>query len=149
MEKLLSILLLLFTKCCFATTINTETIKISSLLDNDLRQLVCYDNIITDNNVLSVNSTEFKVTAPSLKQPEGNTKSFDLENSKKYASEKFYEIRAEVVKLARESRSLSSSHLTNNVARFTAQMERELLIVSGIFMKKVTTHRSIQVKWLQ
>lgn len=164
MKKILITTLFLLSAPSFASAINVQALEACSLVENDLKRLMCYDKVIGGKKI-SKSTTKAEESRPAqinkiVEQPQNQANEFGLEKSKQAAAKKLDEIRATVTELSKNTQGQHTFTLSNgqvwkqkNSERFTANEGDEVVIIRGIFdsfrMKKAGTNRQIQVKRIQ
>ena len=157
MKKILITTLLLLSASGYASQVNVQALEACSLVESDLKRLMCYDNVMTDtkNNKLdkgSSSETSLASTSTSDKLDE-----FGMENNKEAAKEKLDAVHSSVTKITKDKLGKRTFTLQNNqvwkqqnTEFFTAKENDEITIIRGVFnsfrMKKVGTNRLIPVK---
>ena len=161
MKKMLMTTLLLLSTSSYASQINVQALEACSLVENDLKRLMCYDKVIAGKSISQPKlQTQKKAALESVKTPHTKVDEFGLERSKKTALEKLDEIRSQLSKLTKNPRGQRTFHLNNgqvwkqkNSEHFSAKEGDEIIIIRGVFdsfrMKKAGTNRTIQVKRIQ
>ncbi len=164
MKKILIATLLLLSTSSYASQINVQALEACSLVENDLKRLMCYDKVIAGKKI-SQPITKVEKNKPTkapkvVEKPQNKANEFGLEKSKQAAAKKLDEIRSTVTILSKNTQGQRTFTLSNgqvwkqkNSERFTAKKGDEVVIIRGIFdsfrMKKAGTNRQIQVKRIQ
>ena len=164
MKKILMTTILLLSASGYASQINVQALEACSLVENDLKRLMCYDKVIAGKKI-SQPVTKAKENTPAkapkvVEKPQYKANEFGLEKSKQAAAKKLDEIRSTVVKITKNPRGQRTFTLSNDQIwkqkgsdRFTAKEGDEVIIIRGVFdsfrMKKANTNRLIQVKRIQ
>ncbi|TMO53117.1 hypothetical protein [Pseudoalteromonas phenolica] len=161
MKKIFITSLLLLSTSSYASQVNVQALEACSLVENDLKRLMCYDKIIAGKNISKPVQQTLNTTHPKVvEKSQVKVDEFGLERSKKAASKKLDEIHSTVNKLTKNPRGQHTFHLKNNQIwkqkgsdRFPVKEGDEIIIIRGVFdsfrMKKVGTNRTIQVKRVQ
>ena len=164
MKKILMPTLLLLSTSGYASQVNVQALEACSLIENDLKRLMCYDKVIAGKKISQPTTKveENKAAKASIKveKPQKKANEFGLEKSKQVAAKKLDEIRSTVVKITKNPRGQRTFTLSNDqiwkqksADRFTAKEGDEVIIIRGVFdsfrMKKSGTNRLIQVKRIQ
>jgi hypothetical protein len=161
MKKLLITTFLLFSSQSFASAINIQAIEACSLIENDAKRLMCFDNVISGKKIIKKHE---KISKSTLNKPlvaESKTQEklneFGMENNKEANKEKLDEIQSKLVKVTKNkfgerTFTLSNSQVWKQKGSefFSAKADDEVIIIRGVFnsfrIKKVGTNRLISVK---
>ncbi|MEJ6474256.1 hypothetical protein [Pseudoalteromonas piscicida] len=161
MKKTMMLFALGFSSLCAAETINTQALQACTLIENDFKRLMCYDNVIANKPITEQRGTlththgnSRQTQVPVLESKEDG---FGLENQIKVASEEIDEIRAKVTKVSTQGRGKMVFTLDNgqiwkqlSPETFSAEEGDTLTIERASFgsflMKKEGLHRTTRVK---
>lgn len=164
MKKILMTTLLLLTASGYTSQINVQALEACSLVENDLKRLMCYDKVIAGKKISQPIMKDEKDKSDNalkvVEKSQNKANEFGLEKSKQVAAKKLDEIRSTVVKITKNPRGQRTFTLSNDQIwkqkgsdSFTAKKGDEVVIIRGIFdsfrMKKAGTNRQIQVKRIQ
>ena len=164
MKKILMTTLLLLTASGYTSQINVQALEACSLVENDLKRLMCYDKVIAGKKISQPIMKDEKDKSDNalkvVEKSQNKANEFGLEKSKQVAAKKLDEIRSTVVKITKNPRGQRTFTLSNDQIwkqkgsdSFTAKKGDEVVIIRGIFdsfrMKKAGTNRQIQGKRIQ
>jgi hypothetical protein len=164
MKKILMTTLLLLTASGYTSQINVQALEACSLVENDLKRLMCYDKVIAGKKISQPIMKDEKDKSDNalkvVEKSQNKANEFGLEKSKQVAAKKLDEIRSTVVKITKNPRGQRTFTLSNDQIwkqkgsdSFTAKKGNEVVIIRGVFdsfrMKKAGTNRQIQVKRIQ
>ena len=164
MKKILMTTLLLLTASGYTSQINVQALEACSLVENDLKRLMCYDKVLAGKKISQPIMKDEKDKSDNalkvVEKSQNKANEFGLEKSKQVAAKKLDEIRSTVVKITKNPRGQRTFTLSNDQIwkqkgsdSFTAKKGDEVVIRRGIFdsfrMKKAGTNRQIQVKRIQ
>ena len=164
MKKILMTTLLLLTASGYTSQINVQALEACSLVENDLKRLMCYDKVIAGKKISQPIMKDEKDKSDNalkvVEKSQNKANEFGLEKSKQVAAKKLDEIHSTVVKITKNPRGQRTFTLSNDQIwkqkgsdSFTAKKGDEVVIIRGIFdsfrMKKAGTNRQIQVKRIQ
>ena len=110
MKKTMILFALGFSSLCAAEPINTQALQACTLIENDFKRLMCYDNVIANKPITETHSSKAPInkdkinTARNEKKVELKEDGFGLEHKVKAASEEIEEITAKLVKTTTQGR---------------------------------------------
>jgi len=150
--------LLLLSASGYASQINVQALEACSLVENDLKRLMCYDKVMSGKQINSnvvVKESKQKAT-PASNKVQSKAGQFGLENNKKEAREKLDELHSRVAKLTKNPRGQLRFTLENGQVwkqngseYFSVKENDQIIIIRGVFdsfrLKKSGTNRTIQV----
>ncbi|KJY86978.1 hypothetical protein CWB89_08780 [Pseudoalteromonas piscicida] len=168
MKKTMILFALGFSSLCAAEPINTQALQACTLIENDFKRLMCYDNVIANKPITEIHSSKAPVskapvskdkinTARNEKKAELKEDGFGLEHKVKAASEEIEEITAKLVKTTTQGRdkmvfTLDNGQVWRQVSSetFFANEGDTLIIERASFgsflMKKAGSNRTTRVK---
>ncbi|MCF2828402.1 hypothetical protein KIJ96_09820 [Pseudoalteromonas piscicida] len=163
MKKTMILFAVGFTSLCAAKPINTQALQACTLIENDFKRLMCYDNVIANKPITEAQSgkaitSKNKVSeARSVEKIESKEDGFGLEHKVKAASEEIEEITAKLVKTSTQGRNkmvftLDNGQVWRQVSSetFFANEGDTLIIERASFgsflMKKAGSNRTTRVK---
>ncbi|MCG9767563.1 hypothetical protein EXT48_17115 [Pseudoalteromonas sp. CO348] len=163
MKKTMILFALGFSSLCAAEQINTQALQACTLIENDFKRLMCYDNVIANKPITETHSSKVPVnkdkinTARNEKKAELKEDGFGLEHKVKAASEEIEEITAKLVKTTTQGRdkmvfTLDNGQVWRQVSSetFFANEGDTLIIERASFgsflMKKAGSNRTTRVK---
>ncbi|PHI36015.1 hypothetical protein CBQ28_16215 [Pseudoalteromonas sp. GCY] len=163
MKKTMILFALGFSSLCAAEPINTQALQACTLIENDFKRLMCYDNVIANKPITETHSSKAPVnkdqinTARNEKKVELKEDGFGLEHKVKAASEEIEEITAKLVKTTTQGRdkmvfTLDNGQVWRQVSSetFFANEGDTLIIERASFgsflMKKAGSNRTTRVK---
>ena len=156
--------LLLLSTSSYSSQINVQALEACSLVENDLKRLMCYDKVIAGKKVsqpvTKVEKNNLAKTSKIVEKLQNKANEFGLEKRKQAAAIKLDEIRSTVVKITLNPRRQRTFTLSNDQVwkqkgsdRFTVKEGDEVVIIRGTFdsfrIKKAGTNRQIPVKRIQ
>ncbi|RXE88437.1 hypothetical protein [Pseudoalteromonas sp. A757] len=166
MKKTMILFALGFSSLCAAEPINTQALQACTLIENDFKRLMCYDNVIANKPITAKRAT--KNMTPNDEQsgavapvasvtPELKEEGFGLERRVKVASEEIEAITADVIKITKTRRGKKVFTLDNgqewtqvSKETFFADEGDTLIIQRASFgsflMKKKGSNRTTRVK---
>lgn len=158
MKKILMTTLLLLSASGLASQINVQALEACSLVENDLKRLMCYDKVMSGKQINSnvVIKESKQKTTPASNKVQSKAGQFGLENNKKEAREKLDELHSRVAKLTKNPRGQLRFTLENGQVwkqngseHFSVKENDQIIIMRGVFdsfrLKKSGTNRTIQV----
>ncbi|PAJ71805.1 hypothetical protein CJF42_24755 [Pseudoalteromonas sp. NBT06-2] len=154
MKKLTLSLLVLLSANSFAQEVNTQALKACSMIENDFKRLVCYDQIIAGKSI-DVSNVKMPIKTEQ-KKVESKTDKFGLEH-------KNISVNAEKEQVAAVKKVKESLHgelivtLTNGQVwrqlgtnDFRVKADNEVIIMRGalnsFLLKKMGSNKTIRVK---
>ncbi|KJZ04944.1 MULTISPECIES: hypothetical protein [Pseudoalteromonas] len=163
MKKTMILFALGFSSLCAAEPINTQALQACTLIENDFKRLMCYDNVIANKPITETHSSKAPInkdkinTARNEKKVELKEDGFGLEHKVKAASEEIEEITAKLVKTTTQGRdkmvfTLDNGQVWRQVSSetFFANEGDTLIIERASFgsflMKKAGSNRTTRVK---
>ncbi len=163
MKKTIILFALGFSSLCAAEPINTQALQACTLIENDFKRLMCYDNVIANKPITETHSSKAPInkdkinTARNEKKVELKEDGFGLEHKVKAASEEIEEITAKLVKTTTQGRdkmvfTLDNGQVWRQVSSetFFANEGDTLIIERASFgsflMKKAGSNRTTRVK---
>ncbi|WP_462153603.1 hypothetical protein [Pseudoalteromonas piscicida] len=163
MKKTMILFALGFSSLCAAEPINTQALQACTLIENDFKRLMCYDNVIANKPITETHSSKAPMnkdkinTARNEKKVELKEDGFGLEHKVKAASEEIEEITAKLVKTTTQGRdkmvfTLDNGQVWRQVSSetFFANEGDTLIIERASFgsflMKKAGSNRTTRVK---
>lgn len=159
MKKILITTLLLLSTSSYASQLNVQALEACSLVENDLKRLMCYDKVMAGKQITQTVELQSIKKAPAIPAPakaQTTTDSFGLENKKAAELKQLDEIEAEITKLSKDQFGKRTFTLSNGQVwrqkssdAFTGKKGDRIIIIRGAFdsfrMKKAGTNRTIQV----
>jgi len=154
MKKLTLSLLVLLSANSFAQDINTQALKACSLIENDLKRLICYDQIIAGKSIdISAAETSLKVEQTKVITKE---EEFGLEHKNISANADAEQI-ATLAKVKKAPHgelifTLNNGQIWRQLGtdHFRAKAENEVVIMRGalnsFLLKKMGANKTIRVK---
>ncbi|MCO7201576.1 MULTISPECIES: hypothetical protein [Pseudoalteromonas] len=163
MKKTMILFALGFSSLCAAEPINTQALQACTLIENDFKRLMCYDNVIANKPITEIHSSKAPVSKDKIKTARNEKKAelkedgFGLEHKVKAASEEIEEITAKLVKTTTQGRdkmvfTLDNGQVWRQVSSetFFANEGDTLIIERASFgsflMKKAGSNRTTRVK---
>lgn len=166
MKKTMILFALGFSSLCAAEQINTQALQACTLIENDFKRLMCYDNVIANKPItekraaksVTRNNEQSAAVAPVVSAtPEVKEEGFGLERRVKVASEEIAAITAGVTKITKTNRGKKVFTLDNgqewtqvSKETFFADEGDTLIIQRASFgsflMKKEGSNRTTRVK---
>ncbi|MEZ7206097.1 hypothetical protein [Pseudoalteromonas sp. DY56-GL79] len=163
MKKTVILFALGFSSLCAAEPINTQALQACTLIENDFKRLMCYDNVIANKPITETHSSKAPLskdkinTARNEKKAELKEDGFGLEHKVKAVSEEIEEITAKLVKTTTQGRNKMVFTLDNGQVwrqisseTFFANEGDTLIIERASFgsflMKKAGSNRTTRVK---
>jgi len=154
MKKLTLSLLVLLSANSFAQDINTQALKACSMIENDFKRLVCYDQIIAGKSIDISNAK--KPLKAEQKTVETKTEKFGLEHKNISANADAEQVAT--VKKAKKSLhgelvvTLANGQVWRQLGtdHFRVKADNEVIIMRGalnsFLMKKMGSNKTIRVK---
>jgi hypothetical protein len=151
----------LFSSQSFASAINIQAIEACSLIENDAKRLMCFDNVISGKKIIKkhekISESTFNKPLVATSKAREKLNEFGMENNKEAKKEKLDEIQSKLVKVTKNKFGERTFTLSNNQVWkqkgsefFSAKADDEVIIIRGVFnsfrIKKVGTNRLISVK---
>jgi ribosomal protein L31E len=144
MKKILMTTLLLLTASGYTSQINVQALEACSLVENDLKRLMCYDKVIAGKKISQPIMKDEKDKSDNalkvVEKSQNKANEFGLEKSKQVAAKKLDEIRSTVVKITKNPRGQRTFTLSNDQIwkqkgsdSFTAKKGNEVVIIRGVF----------------
>ncbi|ASD68658.1 hypothetical protein [Pseudoalteromonas piscicida] len=163
MKKTMILFALGFSSLCAAEPVNTQALQACTLIENDFKRLMCYDNVIANKPITEAHSHKAPVNRDKIsatrneKKAELKEDGFGLEHKVKAASEEIEEITAKLIKTTTQGRnkmvfSLDNGQVWRQVSSetFFANEGDTLIIERASFgsflMKKAGSNRTTRVK---
>ncbi|TMN35791.1 hypothetical protein [Pseudoalteromonas sp. S2755] len=163
MKKNMILFALGFSSICAAEPLNTQALQACTLIENDFKRLMCYDNVIANKPITETHLSKASVNKDKVNTPRNEKRAelkedgFGLEHKVKVASEEIEEITAKLVKTTTQGRdkmvfTLDNGQVWRQVSSetFFAKEGDTLIIERASFgsflMKKAGSNRTTRVK---